>query len=73
MAHDDTITDAIATNAAGPKRMRVDDMDAEQHSLRDQIEADKYRTGKESGARGVLSIGFTKMLPPGTVYDNGRT
>ena len=73
MAHDDTITDAIATNATGPRRVRTDDLDVEARSLRELIEADQYLTHKESGARGPFAIRFTKMLPPGTVYDNGST
>jgi len=57
---------AIDKNARGPKRVRGDEGEVEQHPLRDQIEADRYRkakTGVETPTRGLR---FMKSKPPGS-------
>lgn len=66
---DDTITDAISANAAGPKSVRTDAGEVQQHDLAQQIEADKYLAAKRaanasSGARGLR---FNVLNPPGTI------
>ena len=43
---DATIENAIKENAAGPKRAQGDSGSVEQHSLADQIEADRYLASK---------------------------
>jgi len=43
MLDDPTIEDAIRENAAGPKRAQGDSGSVEQHSLTEQIEADRVR------------------------------
>ena len=40
------ISDSMATNAAGPKSASADGVNVQQHSLLDQIEADKYALAK---------------------------
>ena len=57
----------IRQNAAGPKRASGDAGSVEQHSLSEQIEADKYLAGKEA-ARKHPAKAFTrvKIVPPGT-------
>ena len=67
MAEDDnTLTDAIAENAAGPKRAAGDTGSIEQHSLPDLIEADKYLAAKKAARKGKgLGIRFVKLVPPG--------
>jgi hypothetical protein len=39
----DAEAQAIADNAAAPKRVKGDEGEFEQHSIKDQIEADRYR------------------------------
>ena len=43
----DTEAEAIAANAAAPKRVKGDEGEFEQHSIPDQIAADKYRRSIE--------------------------
>ena len=57
---------AIEDSAEGPKRARGDEGEVEQHSIPDQIEADRYldgRTGVEVQTRGLR---FNKLSPPGS-------
>ena len=46
MPEETEIEDSIRQNAAGPKSAEVDGQKVEQHSLPDQIEADKYLASK---------------------------
>jgi hypothetical protein len=66
MAED--LKDAIKKNAEGPKQASADGVTAQQHSLADQIAADKYLAAKDAAARNPAK-GFTrvKIVPPGTV------
>lgn len=57
----------IRDNAASPRQASGDSGSVEQHSLQDQIAADKYlQSKKASGAKG-LGIKLTKIAPGGTV------
>jgi len=62
---DKTLRDAIRENAAGPKRVQGDSGSVEQHSLQDQIAADKYLASKEAVRRGI-GIKNVKISPGGT-------
>ena len=64
----DDLKDTIKDNASGPKRAKGDSAEMEQHSLKDQIEADKYLAGKDAVSTNPAK-GFTRMkiVPPGTV------
>jgi len=57
---------AIKDNAAGPARAAVDGQSVEQHSLRDQIEADRYLASKEAVRRKDRGLRITRLIPPGT-------
>ena len=61
------LKDAIKQNAEGPKQASADGVTAQQHPLKDQIEADKYLAGKEAVSRSPAKA-FTrvKIVPPGT-------
>lgn len=63
----DDLTDAISTNASGPKQASADGVSTQQHNLADQIQADKYLAAKT--ARTDFRKAFTrvKIVPPGTV------
>jgi len=61
----DDLKDTIKENAFGPKRAKGDSIEVEQHSLKDQIEADRYLNSKEAAKSKGLGIRRTKMVPPG--------
>jgi len=58
---------AIKDNAAGPAKASFDGQSVEQHALRDQIEADRYLSGKEATRKKGLGVKFVKLEPPGAV------
>ena len=64
----DDLDNTIRENASGPKRASADGVSAEQHSVADQIEADKYLAGK-TAVTGNPAKAFVrvKIVPPGTV------
>ena len=56
---------AISDNAAQPKRARGDSGEVEQHSLKDQIEVDRYLASKKAMRKKRKGLGLTKLVPPG--------
>ena len=64
MAED--LKDTIRENAEGPKRAAGDSGSVEQHSLAEQIEADRYLASKQAAKKG-LGVKMTKVVPPGAV------
>ena len=64
MAED--LSNQIRENASGPKAARGDAASMEQHSLRDQIEADRYLASKDASKAKGLGIRITKMVPSGS-------
>ena len=60
------LDNSIKTNAAGPKRARGDAGEMEQHSLKDQIAADKYLESKKACRAKGLGIKLAKISPGGT-------
>lgn len=65
MADADEITEALATNATGPKRVRVGQQEVEQHSIADQIEAANYTAAQGAAAQPHFGLRFTKQVPGG--------
>ncbi|HPD17791.1 MAG TPA: hypothetical protein PLE19_22875 [Planctomycetota bacterium] len=63
MAED--LDNTIRQNAAGPKRAAGDSGSVEQHSLTEQIEADRYLASKEAAKSKGLGLRVTKLVPPG--------
>ena len=63
---DKTLRDAIRDNAMGPKKVTGDAGSVEQHSLKDQIEAERFLASKEAMKRPGLGIRLTKLVPDGT-------
>lgn len=60
------ISDSIEKNVTAPKKVTIDGNSAEQQSLKDQIEADRYLASKKavlSKSRGIL---LTRIKAPGT-------
>ena len=62
----DELDSTIRENASGPKRARGDAGEMEQHSLKDQIAADKYLAGKDAAKGPKAGIRMLKIIPPGT-------
>ncbi len=60
------LEDTIRQNAAGPKRAKGDSAEMEQHSLPDQIAADRYLASKNATKKKGLGAAFKKLVPPGT-------
>jgi hypothetical protein len=64
---ENTIENSIQENAAGPKSASGDAGSVEQHSLTDQIAADKYLQSKQAMGSKGLGIKLLKISPGGTV------
>ncbi len=65
MENDFNLEEAIRENASGPKRAQGDSGSIEQHSLQDQIAADKYLASKNAVKHGI-GIKNVKISPDGT-------
>lgn len=55
----------IRKNAAAPARVTGDQGSVEQHSLKEQIEADRYLASKKTARAKGLGIRIGKLVPPG--------
>ena len=62
----DDLDQAIHDNAEGPAEAHGDSGGMKQHSLPDQIAADRYLQSKKAARRKGLGIGLKKLVPPGT-------
>ncbi|GIW55547.1 MAG: hypothetical protein KatS3mg082_1951 [Nitrospiraceae bacterium] len=63
MAND--LDTAIHDNAQGPAKATGDSGSIEQHTLPDQIAADKYLASKEAAKSKRRGLVFNKLVPPG--------
>ena len=63
----DDLGNAIQQNAEGPHSASGDAGSMQQHSLPDQIAADKYLASKRAVGRKNLGLTRVKIIPPGTV------
>lgn len=61
------IENALTENSIGPKKVSGDAGAVEQHSLKDQIEAEKFIQSKKAAGHKGLGIKFVKLSPGGTV------
>ena len=61
------LENTISENAVGPKKASGDAGSIEQHSLGDQIAADKHLQSKEAMKTKGLGIKLVKLSPGGTV------
>lgn len=57
--------DIIRENAQGPAEARGDSGSVKQHSLKDQIEADRFLASKQAVKSKSRGVRFTKISPPG--------
>ena len=63
----DDLNDSIRQNAQGPAQASGDAGLVQQHSLADQIAADKYLAGKDAVKKPTRGLRFNKFVPPGTI------
>jgi len=63
----DELDNVIRDNAAGPRQASGDAGSVQQHSLADQIAADKYLSAKQAGRNPAAALTRVKIVPPGTV------
>ena len=59
------LSDAIRTNANAPRSAKGDSGSMEQHSLPDQIEADRYLNSRKAAGGKGLGVKISRMVPPG--------
>ena len=62
---EETLEQAIRDNAQGPAEAHGDSGGVKQHSLQDQIEADRFLASKQAVKSKSRGVRFTKMAPPG--------
>ena len=60
----DDLDDTIRDNASGPSEVSVDGQTVRQHSLKDQMDADRHLSSKQA-AKKKLGVRMTKVVPPG--------
>ena len=60
----DDLSNKIRENADGPAEASVDGQTVKQHSLKDQIEVDRYLASKQASKR-KLGVRLTRVVPPG--------
>lgn len=65
MSADELDADKIAENAMKPQSASGDTGSVTQHSISDQIMADKYKRSKEAGSNGNFGLRFGRFVPPG--------
>ena len=63
----ETMDNSIQENATGPRKASGDSGSVEQHSLQDQIAADKYLESKKASRSKGLGVKLVKISPGGTV------
>lgn len=61
----DDVAEAIASNAAGPKKVQVGNQSVEQHPIADQIKAADFLAARGAAARPHFGLRLTKLVPPG--------
>lgn len=62
---EDELEQTIRDSAQGPKHVKGDSGEVEQHSLTEQIEVDRYLNSKKAAKSKRLGIRITKLVPPG--------
>ncbi len=62
----DDLESTIRESAQAPAKVSGDAGSMEQHSLPDQIEADRYLAAKKAARSKGLGITLKKLVPPGT-------
>lgn len=63
----DLISEAVVEAVQGPKRVRSDAGEVEQHSIPDLIAADRYARAKLASSGPLGGMRRAKQIPPGAV------
>jgi hypothetical protein len=63
----DDLSETIRQNAEGPAEATGDSGGMKQHSLSEQIAADKHLASKSAMSSGSLGLRMRKIVPPGAV------
>ena len=63
----ENLEETIVESLKSPAKVSSDGCSVEQHSLADQIAADKYLASKNASRKKGLGIKFSKLSPSGTV------
>jgi hypothetical protein len=61
----DEIEDALRSNATGPQQASGDAGSVQQHSLSDQIAADRYLASKAATKKAKRGLVIQRITPPG--------
>jgi hypothetical protein len=61
------LSEVIRENASGPSSATGDSGSVSQHSLRDQIEVDRYLASKTAVTRRNRGLRISRIVPPGAV------
>lgn len=61
------IRQAIEENAKGPKQVSSDGTSVQQHSIDDQIKADRHLAQQDAAKKPRRGLRFTKLISPGSV------
>lgn len=61
------LTETIRENAAGPAKASGDGTSIDQHTLADQIAADKHLSAKKAMANPAGALAKLRIVPPGAV------
>ena len=61
----DDLEQTIRENAQGPAEAHGDSGGVKQHSLAEQIEADRYLESKKAARKKGLGVATKKLVPPG--------
>ena len=64
-SNQNNLNQSIADNAAGPAKASGDSGSIEQHSIADQIEADRYLASKAATKRSDRGLRMNRLSPPG--------
>ncbi|RLS53627.1 MAG: hypothetical protein DWH91_14000 [Planctomycetota bacterium] len=62
---DSSLEQAIRDNASGPAEAHGDSGGVKQHSLPDQIAAERFLASKQAAKSKSRGIRFSKLAPPG--------
>ena len=62
----DDLDESIRENAKSPAKVTGDQGSVEQHSLKEQIEVDRYLASKKAARSKGFGVRFGKLVPPGT-------
>lgn len=65
MTISNTVADAIENNALGPKRVQVGNQSVEQHSIEEQIAADRHGKANTAAGKNHFGVRFIQIVPPG--------